>query len=590
MTRIKAIQLFTLLLLIAVVTTVIVYRWQRSTSEIASTVGAVPSADNGADGQTSSSASSTPQAGGLFVEAVSVDADHFNPVYTTNPTSLAVIRKIYPSLVGQDPFTGANNGSGLAEHWHFSDDGRTVTFTLYDDLQWSDGQPITAEDLRFTYLLIQDPIVSSPYQQNFANVAQLEVVDDRTLQVHLATPDCTIFQTFRQPILPAHLYQDDVAQFLKTDPSLPPTVGAGPFLYRDRSAGRISLTRNPLYRLDTPLLDGFDLRVIEGLAQQLAALEEGSVDLVHLSADQLAGVQAGPSLVLYTAPLDSLTFVALNLANPSRPQSGRADDGILLPQEPHPILGTLPVRQALAAGLDYHALLADGFSNQAVRTAGYLLPTITWAYNDELSPSAYNPVRAKELLQNAGWVDQDGDGVRERGEITLRLTLLTNEDSAVRVRLAKLIQAQWQAMGVDLQLETVPFETLTQSLLAQRYDLVLVGWDTLGSEPANSDFWLSRQDLPLDTAVAESTGGANFVSYQNVAVDQWLDEARTAPDCDGGYRALRYRRVQERIHEDIPYIVLGVPLQGWVYRSVWQGILPQPWQFDQNIQRWWRAP
>ncbi len=590
MTRIKAIQLFTLLLLIAVATTVIVYRWQRSTSGIASTMDAIASTDRINNEQTHSSASPAQQAGAHFVEAVSVDADNFNPIYTTNPTSLTVIRKIYPSLVGQDPFTGANNGSALAETWHFSDDGETITFTLHKDLQWSDGQPITAEDLRFTYALIRDPVVSSPYQQNFANVENLEVIDDQTLQVHLRTPDCTIFQTFRQPILPAHLYQDDPSQFLKTDPSQQPTVGAGPFLYGDRSEGRISLTRNPLYRFDAPLVEGFEFRVIADVAQQLAALAEGTVDLVYLSAEQLAGVQAGPALELYTAPLDSLTFVALNLANPNHPQPGRADDGSLLPQEPHPILGTLAVRQAFAAGLDYRALLANGFSNQAVRTAGYLLPTITWAYNDDLSPSAYDPTRARDLLQNAGWVDQDGDGVRERDGIALRLTLLTNEDSAVRVRLAKLIQVQWQAIGVDLQLETVPFETLTQSLLAQRYDLVLVGWDTLGAEPANSDFWLSRQDLPLDTSVEESSGGANFVSYQNVAVDQWLDEARTAPNCDGGYRALRYRRVQERIHEDIPYIILGVPLQGWAYRAVWQGILPQPWQFDQNIQRWRRKP
>jgi len=577
-TRIRVIYLFGLLLLIAMTTTVTLYRWFSS-----------PSASGLSADRADAAASATDQAGGFFVEAVSVDADNFNPIYTTNPTSITVVRKLFPALVGQDPYTGANNGSGLAESWRFSEDGRTITFTLHEDLQWSDGEPITAEDLRFTYELIQDPVVSSPYRQNFANVAAVDVIDARTIQLQLVTPDCTIFQSFHQPILPAHLYQHDKAQFLATDPSQPPTVGGGPFLYERRSEGRIRLTRNPLYRLGAPLLEGFEVRVIEEVDAQLAALEEGVVDLVNLSTEQLAVVDAGPTVALYTAPLDSLTFVALNLANPNRPQPGRTAEGTLLPQEPHPILGTLVMRQALAAGLDYGALLAGGFGNQGVRTAGYLLPTITWAYNDDLLPYSYDPDRAMALLRDAGWIDEDGDGLRERDGVALRLTLLTNEDSLVRVRLGELIQAQWRAIGVDLQLEKGSFDVVTQALLTQRYDLVLVGWDTLGAEPANSDFWLSRQDLPLGTPGQETTGGANFVSYQNVAVDQWLDEARTAPDCDGGYRAQRYQKVQERIHEDIPYIVLGAPLHGWAYRSGWQDLLPQPWQFDQNIQRWWYA-
>jgi peptide/nickel transport system substrate-binding protein len=496
---------------------------------------------------------------------------------------------MFPALVGQDAFTGASNGSGLAEKWSFSADGRTITFTLHPDLQWSDGQPITAQDLFFTYTLIRDVTVASPYHQNFTNIEAIDVMDDRTFALRLGTPDCTIFQTLRQPILPAHLYQHDPAQFLAADPNRPPTVGAGPFLFAERNRERIVLVRNPRYRLGAPLLEQVELRIIADLPQQLAGLGDGTVDLVHLSTEALAGVQPAPGVVIHTAPLDSITFVALNLANPARPQPGRAADGSLVPQEPHPILGTLPVRQALAAGLDYAALMERGFANQALRAAGYLLPSITWAYNTALTPYAYDPANAMELLANAGWIDQDGDGVRERNGELLRLRLLTNDDSTARVRLGELLQQQWQAIGVDLQFEAVPFETLTRALLAQRYDLVLIGWEPLGAEPANSDFWLSRQDLPTEVATAGDAGGANFVSYQNVAVDQWLDEARTVPDCDGGYRALRYRRVQERIHADIPYIILGVPLQGWAYRQEWQDILPQPWQFDQNIQRWWRA-
>ena len=164
---------------------------------------------------------------------------------------------------------------------------------------------------------------------------------------------------------------------------------------------------------------------------------------------------------------------------------------------------------------------------------------------------------------------------------------MSSEASAL-ARLAELIRLQFQAVGIDLQVAVQPFDLLTNALLGQRYDMVLIGWDTLGAEPGNSDFWLSQQDLPTEFD-DNGIGGANFTSYQNVAVDLWLTEARTHPSCDGGYRTQRYQQVQERIYADLPYIVLGSPYQGWVYRAEWQGITPQPWSFAHNIQRWWRA-
>lgn len=586
-------QLFGLLLLVATAITITVYAMQPTTAvsplstttnrrlAIATETAPVIHAEH------------VSQAGTIFVEAVTYDADNFNPIYTTNPTSLSVIQKLYPALTGQDPYTGANNGSGLAERWTFDDEGRTLTITLYADLLWSDGEPLTAHDVAFTYALIREPAVASPYRQNFSNIEAVDAVDDRTIQLQLTTADCSIFQSLRQPIIPAHLYDNEIAQFQATDPNRSPSVGAGPFLFEKRSGSRITLKRNERYRLGAPLLERYEFQIIADPTEQRAALEAGEIDLMHFPPEQLAQLQSLqaqslPSISFYQAPLDSITFLALNLANPQNPQPGRATDSSLLPQEPHQILGSQMVRQALAHALDYDELLNDGFGRQMIRLNGYLLPTVTWAYHGQLSPYSYDPARAAQLLNEAGWVDANSDGIRERDGTTLQLSLLTNQDSVARVHLGEMIQRQLQPLGIAVHFEALPFDALTDLLLGQRYDLVLVGWDTLGAEPSNSDFWLSHQDLPTDYDT-NGIGGANFTSYQNVAVDLWLTEARSAADCDGGYRAQRYRQVQERIHEDLPYIMLGSPLQGWAYRSEWQGILPQPWHFAHNVQRWRRA-
>lgn len=548
---------------------------------------------------------------GSFVQAVAVDADRLNPLFATNSTALALVDQLFPPLIGQDATTGAANTAGIAEKWRFSDNGQTLTLTLYPDLIWSNGEKLTAHDAAFTYAAILEPTLGSPYRDNFANVAAITVLDERQLEVRLRTPDCTILQTLHQPLLPAHLFLADPTTFaapspdtpaldpatvdlaqLKTDePLLRNPVSAGPFLLETWERGvRISLVRNPTYARGAPLLAGFEFRVIADADERLAAVTAGAVDLVQLTQAQLNELPPLAALTRYTAPLDSVTFVAVNLADPAAPQPGRSADDSVLPQSPHPILGTLAVRQALALSIDYETLLAKVYGASALPLTSYTLPSVAWAYNAELLPNRYAPAAAAQLLTNAGWVDSDGDGVREREGQRLRLSLLTNEDSEARVALGQQLRTQWAQLGIEVLFQATPFETLTSTLLAQRYDLVLIGWDNLGAEPANSDFWHSRQDLPVDnagvSAGGQENGGANFVSYQNVAVDQWLDDARTTPDCDGGYRAFTYRRIQERVHADLPYLVLGGQQQGWVYRQGWQGIDPQPWDFAHNVQRW----
>lgn len=550
------------------------------------------------------------QPGALFVQAVATDADAINPLFATNPTGIALVDLLFPPLVGQDAATGAANTAGVAEKWRFADNGQTVTLTLYPDLRWSDGEPLTAYDVAFTYGALLEPTLASPYRNNFANVATVTALDERQIEVRLRAPDCTILQTLHQPLLPAHRFLPAgvsvaAAPFanaavdltlLAGDARLMQTpISAGPFMLARWEPGRsIQLVRNPAYRLGVPQLAGWEMRIMPDAAARRQALESGAVDLVAFPPAQLDDALGLNSVHFYTTPLDSLTFVALNLADPATPQPGRDEQGLLVPQAPHPLLGALAVRQALALGIDYATLLQNVYGSSAYALTGYTLPTVAWAYNADLTPYTYAPAAAAQLLTNAGWVDSDGDGVRERDGVPLRLSLLTNEDSPARVQLGQQLRTQWAQLGVEVVFQATPFATLTRTLLAQRYDMVLIGWDNLGAEPANSDFWHSRQDLPISAEAADaapnSAGGANFVSYQNVAVDQWLDDARTTPDCDGGYRAFTYRRIQERLHEDLPYIVLGGQLQGWAYRQGWQGIAPQPWSLTHNVHRWQWLP
>ena len=526
---------------------------------------------------------STAATDATFVQIVTQDADTLNPFLTTNATSRAIFQKIYPVLVDQDPASGLPTvGRSLAMRWQFAPDNRTITFTLRSDMRWSDGVPVTAQDVKFTYDTIRNPTIETSYRDNFANISNVALMggNEQTVILQLANADCAILQALNQPVLPAHLYTGWSAAQL-ADPNLRPQVSAGPFLLADWQPGRqISLVRNASYWEGAPRLARWEFHVIADPLAQLQALLDGAADWLELAPAQVAQAVARPDLRVYPALADSLTFVALNLANRQKPQAGRNADGSLQPQEPHPILADQRMRLALAKSIDYARLLTAVGGDSSQRLGSYLLPTMPWAHAADLPPLDYDPTEARRLLDELAWRDSDGDGVRDRSGMPLSLSLITNSDSEQRVELATLLAEQWQQVGINVRFEQLPFDAVADRLLGQQYDMVLIGWDNLGAEPANSDFWHSRYDAPGN--------GANFVSYQNAQVDTWLDAARTVPACDPAVRGNLYREVQRQIYADLPYLFLTGQVKRWAYPAVWQEIHPAPWRFDYNAHLWWK--
>ena len=520
------------------------------------------------------------QPGGSFVQAVAQDADTFNPVLTTNSTSQAVARKILPTLLGQDPHSGLLTPTELAERWEISEAGRVYTFYLRDSISWSDGLPVTAADFKFTYAAIADAGVQSPLQASIDPIEQIETPDARTLVIRLRQADCAAFQVLRQPLLPSHLFAADFSDLRSNSFNTAPSVSAGPFLFEEHVAGeQIRLRRNDGYWQGAPLLDAWIYGVVTDPAERLALLTAGEIDWTKLTPEQIQQAATLAAVQVYTQPEDSISFIALNLANPTNPQPGQAADGTLIAQEAHPILGDPQVRRAMALTIDTRQINQEVQANLAAPLASYVAPKVKWADAEALQPYTPNLVQAAALLSAAGWQDDDNDGVRERAGLPLQLTLLTNNDSPPRLRMGELIRQQLTQSGFAVRFEPVDFETLTTSLLGQTYDLAVIGWDNLSADPGSSNFWHSRNDLP--------GSGFNFTSYQNAEVDQLLDDAQRVPTCDANVRAALYNIAQQRIHEDLPYIFLSSRQTVWAIAKRWQGIQTNAWPVDFNVWTWW---
>ncbi len=505
-----------------------------------------------------------------FIETVAGEFGTLNPLLTTSAATRALAEKLYLDFVGQNAQSGLVEATGLAEAWVVADSSDLFTFTLRSDVAWSDGTPVSATDVAFTFGALADAGVDSPYRATLAAVARVEALDNRTVVVTLNQPDCSALHALHQPVLPSHRYAADFSDFTASPLNAAPTTSAGPFRFvEERADGTVVLAGNPTFWRDEPAIDTY--HIVAGDEP------DPSTDLARLSSLPSSTVNG---TVQTTFPDDRYSFIALNLADPGQPVAGLDGNNARQAQPAHPILGDVRVRQAIAAALDYDALLASAYDGATYRTGAYVPPAAAWAHDAALAPYAYDPARAAQLLDEAGWRDENSDGVRTRDGAPLQLTLLTNNDSIPRMAIAELTAQQLAAVGFDVRRSALPFEAMSEQILAQTFDLAVLSWDNLGADPGAMPFWHARQDEP--------GRGFNFVSFQDAEVDQWLDEARTMAGCDPDARATLYRQVQARIHDAVPYVIIGGPMAAWQHSTAWTGITPGPWGADDNIEQWSR--
>jgi peptide/nickel transport system substrate-binding protein len=188
---------------------------------------------------------------------------------------------------------------------------------------------------------------------------------------------------------------------------------------------------------------------------------------------------------------------------------------------------------------------------------------------------------AAQLLEEAGWVDSDGDGVREKDGVPLALTLITNAGNTTREDLGALTQDQLNSIGFDITFEAIEFGTLLEQLDNQLFDMIIIGWTGLGADPNDDAFWLRQYDEP--------GSGFNAVSFANDRIEELLAAGVSVPGCDPAERAPYYQEIQEIMHDEVPYIFVRGRISNYGYTNNWQGITPGPWSFYYNMEQWSRA-
>ena len=443
---------------------------------------------------------------------------------------------------------------GIAESWDVSDDQKTVTFTLAEGMQWSDGEPITSKDVKWSLEnLGKYGILFSGYTEN---VSSIQTPDDLTVIVKTTKPDTRLVGGLFVWILPEHIWGKQTPKQLQGSyrPEMP-LVGSGPYIVTEFDSNRIvRMERNPNFRGEAPAFD--ELQWIKyGSADAVErALTLGEVDMiteVQPSTFQRLGDTADVEAV--NSPSPSFTQLAFNLCSEQDCPDAKFN----------PAVQDRTVRQAIAFAIDRERINEIGARGTAFPGHG-LLPSYYKDFYTEPEGELdypYDPDRAREMLEAEGWVEGDG-GVREKDGERLSFNLYVRSESQENIQYARLVKEMAAEIGVEFRVEVVSVDRLTELTVQQEngkpapdFDTFIWGW---GGDPYDPG-------LLLALLTTKQIGGSSDAFYSDAEYDRLYEQQSGEFDTDA--RRELVKQMIALTQRDLPYIVLTVDPILQAYRT-----------------------
>lgn len=475
---------------------------------------------------------------------------NFNPALSQDGASLQAYNLLWPPPYEVDSKSGTPM-PGLTS-WVVSDDGLTYTFTIRKDANWSDGKPITSADMKFVIDAVQSPQVKSGLKANAQYIKEVKVVDDKTYQIILSQASCTAlsdFEFFR--FMPSYRFKSDFSDFETNTITTNPDISGGPYILVEAKPDQYQRYKaNPTYWKGAPKIPFLINQVLQDPTLMLQALQAGSVDYANMQGDLFEQLTNKDNLNYKTFPQVTVSFLMLNWADPTDPQPAYDKAGNPVQQKPHPIFSDVRVRQAVAMGYNKEDILKTlGGKDGGTLLLGAVIPTLTWAYNTDVQPYSYDPVKAGQLLDEAGWKMNPATNIREKDGKPLQFTITYSDLIKSFETTALVAQDELKQIGMDVQVKKEEWSAYLQDVyFGQKFDASPISNSGSGGAPDPNDFMTllySKNDVP--------GAGSNPTSYVNTKVDQLIDQARTVKGCSMDERAKIYKQIQQITHDDVAY-------------------------------------
>jgi peptide/nickel transport system substrate-binding protein len=468
-----------------------------------------------------------PARGGTAVEALVGPAKVLNPLFESDDSERDVDSVIYQGLTTVD--AQQNVVALLASGWAVSPDHLTYTFTIRDGVRWADGQPFSADDVLFTFQILQDLEYSQPGAEFWRDIG-VTSGGPGLVVFSLRAPSSAFPLALRIGIIAKHLFAGMApAQIATSQYSGVRAIGTGPFKIAAINSLAISLDRNP-FANPQPYLDHLVLRTYPASDPQMAirAVLSGAADLVGgLEPQEVVALQGRTDMSVKESRLFTTAFVSLNADG----------DGKQFFSDPK-------VRLALVQAVDRQSLVNEVLAGRADPDPNPV-PTSSWAYSAiAASAHPYDPLAAAKALEAAGWVLAPGATLRAKGAVTFRVGLVV-ADSYPNRQIADALSRQFLLIGIEVDVKAVqPSELVQNYLIGRKYQMALVTFD-VGSDPDQYALWHTDTN-PNALNFAYSRGWG--------LIDKDLEDGRDAVDLPS--RLAAYLDFQSLLADAAPAIFL----------------------------------
>jgi peptide/nickel transport system substrate-binding protein len=489
-----------------------------------------------------------------LVAAITSEPKNLNPVFLSDLVSYTVSGLIFNGLTKFDKdmkITG-----DLAASWDILQGGREIVFHLKKGTLWHDGAELTADDVVFTYNTMVSPVTATHLSGVFGPVKEVKASDRYTVSVRYSKPYGSALESWTAGIIPKHVLQNRDMRNMSFFDDAP--IGTGPYRLKEWARGqKLRLESFDGYHAGRPGIRNLIIRIIPDAATQLMELKAGTVDIMELSPLQF-GRGTGPDQVSsgfnkYRTGSFRYGFLGLNLLD-KRFQDKR-------------------VRQALSYAIDKDLIISTVFMGFGSRSSGPYPPE-AWYYSPAAKYYHYDPRKALELLEQAGW-NRGTDGILRKNSVPFYFSILTNYESKENIKTAQIIQSNLKAIGIQADILTLDWQAFRHNVVSQhQFEAIVLSRSYLW-DPDIYDLWHSSRT---------KKGEWNFLSYNNPEADRILESGRATVAAEE--RKQIYRKAHELLADDQACIFLYNADLLFIAHKRIKGIAQSPAGMFYNVAEW----
>jgi peptide/nickel transport system substrate-binding protein len=554
---------------------------------VAVSCGQAPTSAGTSPSPSAAATEQQPQPGGRIVVGATGDPKTMNPVIATDTQSRDIWDKLYLGLTRSNYKTGETEPN-LAEKFVLSSDSLTLTYTLRDNLVWSDGTPFTGEDWKYTAEAVarsvktvrkstlQDIVGWKDYVDGKTDgVAGITVKDNgKTIEIKFSKVFCPATAALGGAgaggILPSKHFKKvwdnkttDTKTNIDDNPlNMNPPASMGPWVFKEFKPGvQVTFVKNDKYFRGAPFVDEL---VVKNYADATAiknALVTGEVTYGSVEAKDNDEVSKVDALKGVRYRSSGYTYIGWNAKAAKAPWLANRD-----------------VRQALWYGINVDAIMKKILFGLGSQVYAHNPPT-SWAY-DASGLTQYNNdvAKAKSLLEKAG-AKLGTDGVyRWTDGQPMKMRIETNQGNNARETILQFAQEQYKAIGVQIDPLLESFNALLDRTdPGTDFEGFIIGW-SLGADPDPYSIFHSSQ---------QGKGQFNNIAYSNPAVDQALIDNRNGPDCSQTARKAALKKVDQNLNQDAPYTFLYSADVLFFANKQLQSVDPNTYSTTWNVEKWW---